>query len=1063
MATPRDEEIPPEHQHQQAEVVLPVSPKGGKSVSSNKSFGNAISAFNFTSLTSPQVGFGGRSYYSSQSLPQSGHPSYSASPLNIRQQTLKLGDIGLGQEGEQDSDDTGSKGSIGSRDPDLPNKSNLSLLLKSTSPPKGEGQNSKKPHPISTIQEEPENNSKTTKNLTTRVTPPTPLDQDPNVDLSTNQPFDEHQPLLKNQLVLAPNYGIGVIEDDALLDEGTWEEKPWLSWLPCVNDLSFLPLYVEEDSHSGPNRRVHITPKLIFEQVILNPISYIPAVILGLLLNLLDAISYGMITFPIAQPIFSQFGPDGVSMFFVSTVISQLVYSLGGSIFGGGNGSMMIEVVPFLHIMAETIIREVGEENPKSIIATTMLAFAFSTIVTGGVFLLLGALKLGSLIEFFPRHILVGCIGGVGWFLVATGIEVAAGLDGNLEYNLKTLKLLFLNSHILALWGSAFGLAVLLRYIHSRIHHPLVVPLYFMFVPLLFYSVVYLFGLKWEDMRNDHWVFPLPEGKAPWYRFYTYYDFKETNWGALAQTIPAMFALTFFGILHVPINIPALGVSVGEDNVNTNRELVAHGVSNMLSGFAGSVQNYLVYTNSVLFIKSGGDSRVAGVMLAAGSAIILFVGPWIVGYIPVMVVGALIFHLGLDLLKEALIDTWGVVNKLEYITITAIVIAMAAFGFIEGIFLGIIMACVFFVVSNSRKTAIRATYYGSSVKSTVRRLYRQQKFLKHVGNQIFAIKLQGYLFFGTISGVENAIRKVLTQQEWRRNPIRFLIVDFFLVNGLDFSAAEAFIRIQRLLQARDVYLVLCGVQGDSDVGKALRSVGMWWVDDVTTGYLQIFENFNEALEWCENKLLKAYYVRRSTIPPPEPSHSELVPHSPPKEIMDFASPRRKHVQAIGQITLQEESNQVQTHTQPFALLVQTFQDISDKNDEFFRQLMPYFHEIHVPSGACLWKQGDSPDCLYLVERGLLRATFKAEIGEQAKPVESILPGTMAGELGFFADRPRDATLYADMDCILWQMRTSDYGKLLSKEPLIANEFMRLSLNFSAERLATMTHYAFHLA
>ncbi|CAG8601827.1 821_t:CDS:10 [Ambispora gerdemannii] len=1055
----RDGETPQPEQHQHQQVVVgPVSPKGGKSVNS---FGNAMSAFNFTSLTSPQVG-GARSYYSSsQSLPQSAHPSYSASPLNIRQQTLKLGDIGLGQENGQDSDDTGSKNSVGSHDPDL-QKSNLSMLLQTTP----EGEHSQKPHLISTIQEESESDSKKTNtNPTTKVTPPTPSDD---VDPYTRRPHsyenkdDEHQPLLKNQMGLASNYGNDAdgVEDDTL-DEEVWEEKPWFSWLPCVNDWGYLPFYVEEEL---PSRKVHITPQLIFEQVILNPISYIPAVILGLLLNLLDAISYGMITFPIAQPIFSQFGPDGVSMFFVSTIISQLVYSLGGSIFGGGNGSMMIEVVPFLHIMAEIIIREVGENNPKSVIATTILSFALSTIVTGSVFLLLGALKLGSLIEFFPRHILVGCIGGVGWFLVATGIEVAAGLDGNLEYNLENLKLLFLNLHILSLWGSAFGLAVLLRYIHSRIHHSLVVPFFFMLVPLCFYSVVYIFGLKWEDLRNDHWVFPLPEDEAPWYRFYTYYDFKETNWGALVQTVPAMFALTFFGILHVPINIPALGVSVGEDNVNTNRELVAHGFSNILSGFAGSVQNYLVYTNSVLFIKTGGDSRVAGVMLAAGSAVILFVGPWIVGYIPVMVVGALIFHLGLDLLKEALIDTWGIVNKLEYITITVIVIAMAAFGFIEGIFLGIIMACVFFVVSNSRKTAIRATYSGSSVKSTVRRLYRQQKFLKHVGSQIFAIKLQGYMFFGTISGVENAIRRVLTQQEWRRNPIRFLIVDFFLVTGLDFSAAEAFIRIQRLLQTRDVYLVLCGVQGESEVGKALISVGMWWVVDGANEYLQTFENFNEALEWCENKLLKAYYVRRNAIPPPEPSPNELVvPHSPPKDIMDFASPRHKLVQVAGQLTLQDENSQAHSHTQPFALLVQTFQDISDKNDEFFHLLTPYFHEIRVPSGARLWKQGDAPDCLYLVERGLLRATFKAEVGDQAKPVESILPGTMAGELGFFADRPRDATLYADMDCILWQMRTSDYEKLLDKKPLVANEFMRLSLNFSAERLATMTHYAFHLA
>jgi SulP family sulfate permease len=264
-----------------------------------------------------------------------------------------------------------------------------------------------------------------------------------------------------------------------------------------------------------------------------------------------------------------------------------------------------------------------------------------------------------------------------------------------------------------------------------------------------------------------------------------------------------------------------------------------------------------VYTNSVLFIKSGGDSRVAGMMLAAATAIVLFIGPWIVGYIPVMVVGALIFHLGIELMKEALLDTWGIVNHLEYITIVAIVIAMAVLGFIEGIFLGIIMACVFFVVSNSQKSAIRATFFGSSIKSTVRRRYRQHIFLKHVGNQIYVMKLQGYMFFGTISGVERAIRQVIAHRQWKKNPIRFLIVDFSLVNGLDFSAAEAFIRIHRLLALKNVYLVLCGTSYTSDAGKALRSVGIW--GDTPIDYLEIFENFNEALEWCENELLATYY------------------------------------------------------------------------------------------------------------------------------------------------------------------------------------------------------------
>lgn len=77
----------------------------------------------------------------------------------------------------------------------------------------------------------------------------------------------------------------------------------------------------------------------------------------------------------------------------------------------------------------------------------------------------------------------------------------------------------------------------------------------------------------------------------------------------------------------------------------------------------------MVYTNSLLFIDSGGNSRLAGIMLAAATGGILLVGPVIVGFIPVMVVGALIFLLGIELMQEALVDTWGRLHRVEYLTV----------------------------------------------------------------------------------------------------------------------------------------------------------------------------------------------------------------------------------------------------------------------------------------------------------------------------------------------------------------------------------------------------------
>lgn len=199
---------------------------------------------------------------------------------------------------------------------------------------------------------------------------------------------------------------------------------------------------------------------------------------------------------------------------------------------------------------AEKIISVAGQDNPDAVIPSTMVAFALSSIMTGLAFFLLGALKLGSLIGFFPRHILVGTIGGVGWFLVATGIEVSGRLDENLAYTIPMFKKIFLDSHVFSLWFSALAVAILLRLIQYRITSPLVVPIFFMVLPLVFYLVVFVFGLDVHDVRNSGWIFPLVESNTPFWHFYTYYDLTKVDWRAVAETIPAMLALTFFGKLY---------------------------------------------------------------------------------------------------------------------------------------------------------------------------------------------------------------------------------------------------------------------------------------------------------------------------------------------------------------------------------------------------------------------------------------------------------------------------------------------------------------------------------
>ncbi|CRK28950.1 hypothetical protein BN1708_015412 [Verticillium longisporum] len=690
----------------------------------------------------------------------------------------------------------------------------------------------------------------------------------------------------------------------------------------------------------------------LWANVVVAPVSCLPAVIVGLLLNVLDALSYGMILFPLGKPIFAGLGSAGISIFYVSTIVSQLTFSAGSG-FRGAVGSELIEVVPFFHNMAQTITDIVGEENPDAVIATTITAYAISSMVTGLVFYLMGKFNFGYMVGFIPRHILIGCIGGVGWFLVATGFEVSARMSGSLEYNLETLRKLFQHDTVL-LWVIPLILAIVLFYGQAKVASKYFLPLYITAIPIIFYFFVTVIDtLDVDPLRDNGWIFEGPPADEPWWYFWTLYKFHLVRWEAILDTIPAMLALTFFGILHVPINVPALALQTGEDHADLDRELKLHGYSNFLSGCFGSIQNYLVYANTVFFMRSGGDSRLAG-----------------------------------------------------------------------------------------------------------------HRYLQQVRRQIYIVKLTGFLFFGTVVSVEEKIRALIEDDAFSESPIKFLILDLYHVSGLDYSAGEAFNTISRLLDNKGVVLVISGVDAETELGRNLRAVGLGSESVEVT----MLPDLNSALESCENELLKTLYANQEELHAATrntPTASLDVPvKADVSSALDgvFNSPRRNHLRTAAKNALTNTESQQTTRWQsfkePLRLMLQIFQGLTEKNEDFWFRAVPYFVRREFVAGSTLYRRGETASGFYLVEQGILRAEYDLP---QGWLTESIVAGTTCGELPFFSETERTANVLVEGDCVAWLMDTEGWERLQKEEPDVARELLRISLKLTSERLSSITSYILTMA
>jgi SulP family sulfate permease len=257
----------------------------------------------------------------------------------------------------------------------------------------------------------------------------------------------------------------------------------------------------------------------------------------------------------------------GLRMFLFSTMMAQLVLTYTSK-FNNCVGLQMIENVPFYLELARITIAE-GGGNGESAISTLFFLFGASSVIVGLVFYLLGRFELGRVLYFFPKHVLVGCIGGIGLFIVVTALEVstntafsldAGGIDACIVRNFRLL---------LPVLAFEVVLRSLMRLTTSRDgvdRYPLLGPIYYCCITPAFYAVLLGAGISPKSAEMEGYFFPpfISSGSAfdgDIFRIFTMVDPSMISWKAVVKCIPTILGLTAFSLIHVPINIPAFGVS----------------------------------------------------------------------------------------------------------------------------------------------------------------------------------------------------------------------------------------------------------------------------------------------------------------------------------------------------------------------------------------------------------------------------------------------------------------------------------------------------------------------
>lgn len=677
--------------------------------------------------------------------------------------------------------------------------------------------------------------------------------------------------------------------------------------------------------------------------------------------------------------------PVGLASLLTGTALIGLIVALTTSLPPADAGPDT-PAVAVMSVMAGSIYAQLSAKglSVDAAVVHVMLAITISTLITGVLLFAFGYFNLGLMLRFVPYPVVGGFLAASGWLLVTGGIEVMAEVDPS---SYSSIARLLEPAHF---WpfaaGIAFAAAIFL--IRRRIDSVLVLPVTFFLALLVLDTVLLGFGLAEQAGGRDAW-FLSEIGALQFWMPIAAVASSDIDWRVLAANAAEIGAVC--GVTAVSLLLDVTGLEVARRRTaDLDRELRTTGLANIVTGLAGGVTGNLSLTSSILLSEAGAMSRLSGAVSALVIFFVLAVGADIATLVPKPLLGGLLAYLGFMILGEALLHSPAQRSRTDLMLALAIMAVIIYFGYLLGVLLGVIGACLLFAFSYSRIGVVRRHLTRRDFSSNVERSTAERRILREHGAEIHVFWLSGFIFFGSSNGLFEYVRRCIEGQT--APPVRYVILDFGSVPGLDTSAVLSLIKLKNHCESRSVTLLFTGLS--DKIQLSLESAGFF----SSGGPHKVFASRNEALEWCENRLL---------------SEHELD-----------------------------------------AMTDDTFEDWLARElgeASAAHGLMRYFERREYAAGEVLFAEGEAPDSVDLLASGSVAITIKDEYGRSMR-LRRMSAQTVVGEMGFYRGVPRAASVIAEQPTVAYRLTRQAFERMQAENPTTASAFHRLIVRVLSDRL-----------
>jgi len=531
----------------------------------------------------------------------------------------------------------------------------------------------------------------------------------------------------------------------------------------------------------------------------------------------------------------------GIAVTFLSTAVSAFVVALRSSLYFAIAAPDTSTSAVTAVLAASLVERFVTHGGGVHLLGPALIVMALSSALAGALLCGLGAARAGRVIRFVPYPVIGGFLGATGWLTVAGAIKVTT----DVHLDVADFEALFAMSSVEKILAGAAVTAALF-FARTRWRSPFVLPGLLLVSVGVFYLALLAARVPVANAQIDGWTFQPQAAVAlalPW----SSTELARFPWGALPSLSGDLLAVMFVTAISMLLNTTGIEVATRRE-ADLDRDLNALGAANLLSAALGGYVSCVSLSRSTLNYAAGATGRLSGVTMSAIAAAMLFVNPSFLAYVPKCVLGGLLLYLGLDLMYRWLVDSVHRLSLVEYVSLVIIVLIIVQWGFIAGVFIGVVIGCATFALSASRVNAIKFSFSGLEYRSSLDRGPSDLALLAAHGHELQGINLQSYLFFGSANRLYQHVKALLASND----DCRFLIFDFGIVTGIDSSATHSFTQIKQVADAYGVQLVLVNLTRELE--KAFRNIRF------LTGDIRTATDLDHALEECENAIIETRRV-----------------------------------------------------------------------------------------------------------------------------------------------------------------------------------------------------------